>query len=252
MTGHRRPRRTRPLAAALVALVLPVLCLVPATPAQAGGDAAPVYRYWGYFLVEGGEYVVADTGPGDVVPEDGAVEAWRYAAPADFNAPSQPRADLASYDVETVCAGEEAAAGEKRVALLIDYGVEADAEGQDVPEPRAACAVVPEDATSLQALSAVADARTEDALLCAIDGYPAQGCGDQVDAATPADAGTVEFALPEAAAAEQGTDGTVDPADADTQDLEDGESSDTVLYAVVAVVVIALVVGGVVTARRRR
>lgn len=242
MTGQSR--RLPALAALLALAAAPVLAL--AAPAQADGEAAPVYRYWGYFLVEDGTYTAAQTGPADVVPEDGDVEAWRYAAPADFENPSLPRADAADYDVETVCAGQEAADGEKRVVLLLDYGVEADADGQDVPEPRAACAVVPEDANSLQTLGAVAETRTQDALLCAIDGYPASGCGDPVETATPADAGTVEFALPAEAA------GDADPADADTQDLEAGDPDDTLLYAGIAVVVIALIVGGVVTARSRR
>ena len=76
----------------------------------------------------------------------------------------------------------------------------------------AECAVVPADANGSQVLESVVDVRQADGMTCALDGYPAQGCGEQVkNAEVSADEKPVSFALPasadtEPAAAE--TDGT--------------------------------------------
>ena len=78
---------------------------------------------------------------------------------------------------DAVCVDTPAVDGQKRVAVIIDFGVEADAEGQEIPAPKAACAQVPTEANGLQVLEAVAEIRTENhggPLLCAIDGYPGE------------------------------------------------------------------------------
>lgn len=238
---------TRALAATGAGAVL-ALTGAAGAPAQAG-EAAQVYRYWGYFHVEGGEYVTSEVGLAEFVPEDGAVEALRYAAPADFTAPTLPRADLEEVTFDAVCAEETADEGEKRVAVVLDYGVEADSEGAQVPEPSAACAVVPEQANALQTVSAVAETRTDDAgLLCGIGGYPASGCGGTVDSATPPEEGTVEFAI---AGLDQGDAPDTDdlPGDQSVESAEEGV--DTWVYALLGVAAIALVVTGVVVSARR-
>ncbi|NYG55653.1 SCO2322 family protein [Nocardioides perillae] len=251
----RTPRTARPLRRVTAAVATAaVAALVAVTgslaPAQADGEAQ-IYRYWGYFHVEGGEYVTSEVGLADFVPEDGAVEALRYAAPADFTAPNLPRADLETVTFDAVCAEETAAEGEKRVAVVLDYGVEADSEGAVVPEPSAACAVVPESANALQAVSAVAETRTDDGgLLCAVGGYPASGCGGVVDTATPADGEeTVDFAI---AGLDQGDALPTEEFPGD-QSLESADEapSDAWLYLLLPAVVLTLVIGGIVLARRR-
>ena len=246
MTAHPVPR---PLLAALLALLAPLIAVLagPAQPAQ----ATEIYRYWAYFHVVDGEYVASLKGVGEFVPKDGAIEAYRYAAPADFENPNLPRADLAEVTFDALCGQDEAGAGEKRVGVIVDYGVEEDSEGAEVPAPEAACAVVPQDATALQVLDEVLQTRAESGLLCAISGYPASGCSAVVDAATPPDEGPVDVAVAGAEPADgpaEEEDGaaTADPASADG---EVGVSAGLLLG--VGLLVLLLLGGGVFLARRR-
>lgn len=241
-------RLTARLLAGLVAGVIALLAPAAAVPAHAGGEGGDVFRYWAYFHVEDGEYVASEEGVGAYVPEDGATEAYRYAAPADYNNPNVPRADLSELDFERVCGDTEAGADEKRVAVLLDFGVEADSQGAEVPEPMAACAAVPQDATALQTVQDVAEVRTESSSfgpqLCAVEGYPASGCSAPAESGTPADDGTVEFAI----AGEES-----ESADGSTEAGADGDDggSNTVLYVVLALVALGLLGGGTFLARRR-
>jgi len=210
--------------------------------------AADYYRYWIYFQVADGKYVVSQKGAGGTTPVDGSVEAYRYAAPADFNKPNLPRADLTAVTFDSVCGGTEAADGQKRVAVIIDFGVEADAEGQAVPDPKAACAQVPVKATGLQVLDAVSDVRSKTTSmgpsLCGIDGYPAKHCADVVTkTATPADDGNVSIQVATSA----------DDTDAAKKD-DAGKKDDSTfgLYAGIGVLVLALLAAGAYVARRGR
>lgn len=245
-----RPAARRTAAARLGATVAAgALAAVGAVSAPAHADGAQIYRYWAYFHAEGGEYVTSDVGLAQFVPEDGAVEALRYAAPADFSAPNLPRADLDEVTFDAVCAEEQADAGEKRVAVIVDFGVEADSEGLPVPEPTAACAVVPEKANALQAVQAVAQVRTDGSgLLCAVDGYPPSGCGAPVGSATPPDEGTVDFTI---AGLDQGdAPDTEDyPGDQSVESAEEGVA--IWVYPLVGALLLALVIGGVVLSARR-
>lgn len=214
---------------------------------SSSAQAADVYRYWAYFAVEDGEFVAQETGPAGATPADGATEAYRFAAPADFENPNLPRADLEELTFETVCADEEAAGGEKRVAVLIDYGVEEDADGAEVPEPEALCAVVPEDANGLQTLEAVApELRTQKSsfgpLLCGISGYPATGCADEtVPEGTPADGEPVEFTT-----ADDSSEGSDTSAASSSE--EDGNNA--LLLGGIAAVVVLIVAAGLLLRRR--
>ena len=168
-------------------------------------------------------------------PEDGAVEGWRYGT-STVSAGIFPRADLAEVSFDSVCEGAEAADGEKRVAVLVDFGTEEDADGAEVPDAFAECAVVPADANGSQVLESVVDVRAEGGMTCALDGYPAQGCGEQVkNAEVSADQETVSFTLPASADAE--------PAAADrAADDESGFPWTLVAVLVVAAVLAALAV----------
>jgi MYXO-CTERM domain-containing protein len=166
------------LTAAAAVLAAAVLGLIAAaSPAQAAG-----YRYWSYWLRDGGgAWTYARTGPAMHVPGDGDVEGWRFAVSKDAaDKAAQPRG---AADFAAICAGTPAQAGKKRIALVIDAGTAADAPGGETPPgPRTACARVPKNASSADALAAVARPLRYDSagILCAIGGYPAAGCGEQV------------------------------------------------------------------------
>ncbi|GGY61864.1 hypothetical protein GCM10010300_00930 [Streptomyces olivaceoviridis] len=165
-------RRTLP------ALVAALLLLGSAGPAGATG-----YRYWSFWERTGGHWTYATQGPAFVRPDDGAVQGFRFAVSADSADASRPRG---TADFDTICAGTPAGPGTKRVALVLDFGTRSDApSGETPPARRTACARVPSDATTADALAAVAKPLRYDAnaLLCAVAGYPQEGCGEQVSAA---------------------------------------------------------------------
>ena len=68
------------------------------------------------------------SGPAEAAPADGAVEGWRYAV-----AGAEPRFPRADGDFELICGSTDADAGEKRVAVVIDYGTDADSEDGSNP-----------------------------------------------------------------------------------------------------------------------
>ena len=216
--------RTRRTVGALLAVLASVFLVALSAGSASAEDG---YRYWNYSHLEGDTFAFAETGPGDTNPEDGSVEGWRFGT-STVSQGVFPRADLAEVGFDAVCADTEAADGEKRVAVLVDYGTEADAAGAEVPEPRGECAVVPADATGQQVLESVVEVRTAKNMICALDGYPAQGCGEPVgDAEVSADEQPVAFTLP----------ASVDDTEA-AAETEDDEAANWLLYGVLAVVVV--------------
>ncbi|MFE9630665.1 SCO2322 family protein [Streptomyces sp. NPDC006463] len=167
-------RRRSPGALALTLGI--VLAVLAASPALASS-----YRYWSFWDGTGGRWAYASTGPSTARPADGSVQGFRFAVSKDAAAEAaQPRA---AADFTAICAATPAAEGRKRVALVIDFGVPADAPAGDAPpqpEPRTACAQVAPEATAAEALAAVAKPLRYNsaALLCAVSGYPGQGCGE--------------------------------------------------------------------------
>jgi hypothetical protein len=170
--------RARTLRAAVVLILLTLAGGALAAPAQ-----ATAYRYWGYFHLTKGAWAFAQTGPAQAVPAGGSVEGWRFAV-ADQSSVRTPRATLT---FQALCAGLKPKAGTKRVGLVIDFGRPADsADGAEPPAARATCVAVPTAATGSDVLVAAgATLRLDKGLTCAIDGWPATGCGDSV-AAVPA------------------------------------------------------------------
>ncbi|MEV0445062.1 SCO2322 family protein [Streptomyces spectabilis] len=167
--GHGRRRAVAVLFAALLALCA-------AAPAHAAD-----YRYWSFWQRgEGGAWVYATQGPSIARPDDGDVDGFRFAVAADAKTAKKPRG---TADFDTICADTKAAAGKKRIAVVIDFGTAADAPGRKTPpKPRTACARIDDGGSSADALAAVAKPLRYDnnALLCAISGYPKTGCGEQV------------------------------------------------------------------------
>ncbi|MER6167015.1 SCO2322 family protein [Streptomyces violaceorubidus] len=146
----------------------------------AGQAQAAGYRYWSYWDRDGGAWVYATQGPSLVRPSDGDVQGFRFAVSEDSGDAARPRG---TADFASICAKTPAEDGSKRVALVLDFGTASDApSGETPPAPRTACAQVSPDATTADALAAVAGPLRYDtnALLCAIAGYPKSGCGEQV------------------------------------------------------------------------
>lgn len=148
--------------------------------AGAGQAEAAGYRYWSFWERDGEQWVYATQGPSLARPSDGDVQGFRFAVSEDSASATRPRG---TADFATICARTPAKDGRKRVALVIDFGTPADAPGGETPPAaRTACARVSPDATTAEALAAVAKPLRYDtnALLCAISGYPEKGCGEQV------------------------------------------------------------------------
>ncbi|OKK08143.1 hypothetical protein AMK26_03715 [Streptomyces sp. CB03234] len=148
-----------------------------AGPAQAAG-----YRYWSFWESSGGGWTYATQGPGTARPADGDVTGFRFAvSPDSQNAPRPRRAP----DFAAICGATPAEDGTKRIGLVIDFGTPADAseyEPKPPPALRTACARVRTDATTADALAAVAEPLryNNQGLLCAIADYPRTGCGELV------------------------------------------------------------------------
>lgn len=163
------------------AAVLFLAALLPLL-AGAGQAGAAGYRYWSFWEQDGTAWTYANQGPSLARPADGDVHGFRFSVSENSADAAKPRG---TADFDTICAKTPAADGRKRVALVIDFGTPADApSGETPPAGRTACAQVPEDATTAEALASVAEPLRYDtnALLCAIAGYPEKGCGEQVSA----------------------------------------------------------------------
>ncbi|MFJ2947173.1 SCO2322 family protein [Streptomyces sp. NPDC087226] len=161
------------------ATVLFLAALLPLL-AGAGQAGATGYRYWSFWEQDGSAWTYATQGPSLARPADGDVHGFRFSVSEDSSDAAKPRG---TADFATICAKTPPADGGKRVALVIDFGTPQDAPSGETPPPsRTACAQVPKDATTADALAAVAKPLRYDtnALLCAIAGYPERGCGDQV------------------------------------------------------------------------
>ncbi|MFJ4436222.1 SCO2322 family protein [Streptomyces sp. NPDC088923] len=164
-----------------VLLLLTALACVLGLAAPA--SAASAYRYWSFWeRTDAGAWQYATRGPALARPGDGDVAGFRFAVSEDADDATRPRE---TADFAAICAGTKARAGRKRVGLVIDFGTAADAPSGERPPPaRTACARVPEDASTADALAAVAKPLRYDAsaLLCGIADYPRHGCGEQVAA----------------------------------------------------------------------
>ncbi|WP_226967279.1 SCO2322 family protein [Streptomyces phaeolivaceus] len=212
---------------------------------QAQAQAA-AYRYWSFWERDGSAWAYATQGPSTARPSDGEVQGFRFAVSRDSGDAVRPRG---AADFATICGGTGARGGEKRVALVIDFGTAADAPaGETPPAARTACARVADDATTAEALAAVAGPLRYDtsAMLCAIAGYPRAGCGEAVG--TDADATATATA-----GADADADADADAASSSAADSSGGEGAGPAvgLFAGVGVVAV-LGAAAVWQARRRR
>lgn len=238
--GPRTPAVRR--AAVVTGLAVAGLCGT-ALPAQ----AADAYRYWGYSHLAEGKWSVATTGPAQYTPKDGAVEGWRYALVAG----TQPRLPRDVVTFEDVCGSTAAEAGKKRVGVVVDPGrtVDAAQASTQVPQPSAECVVVDPQATGQQVLAAAGAVREQKGLVCAIETYPATGCGDSVAAAkVSAEAKAADQPVEiEAASQESGESASTTGSDTDS-----GSSNTGQVIAGVGVVAALAALGALLLRQRRR
>jgi hypothetical protein len=236
------PRSRRALRATTALLVTTLGALLLGVGLAAPAAAEEGYEYWNYFHEKNGSWTFSQKGVAQYTPADGSVEGFRYGT-STASQGLEPRADLSEVHFDSVCEGVEAGNGEKRVALVIDFGTP---QGHGTPpEPRAECAVVAEDASTQQALDTVGDLRVEDGLTCGIGGYPPQGCGVPVeDAEVPSDEQPVAFTLP--------SDDTADSAASDAAAESSGSGAPLGLLVAAGALVVVLAVGGLLLARRNR
>ncbi|MGW8984987.1 SCO2322 family protein [Streptomyces parvus] len=233
MSPVRAAARLRaPLVSLLAALVAASAVLLGAGSAQAAG-----YRYWSFWEGNGKNWEYATQGPSLLRPDDGTVQGFRFAVSEDSGDADQPRR---APDFGAICADTPAEDGKKRVALVIDSGTTTDApDGEKPPALRTACAQVAPDASSAEALAAVAKPLRYDdsAMICAISGYPKTGCGEQVSG----DSGSAKPSEPAK---------TTD--DQDKGEESDGGGGPSVGLLVGIGAVLLLGIAAVVQARRRR
>lgn len=170
-------------AGVLLAIAIAVVIGAPAARAETA------YRYWSYWQASDGDWSFATLGPASAMPPDGAVEGWRFAITTEqAGAKDAPRMQAAGAFAD-ICGATDPTPGRKRIALVLDFGHPADAPAGEVPPAQVTrCVIAEPDASGYQVLSAAAEVRTDEGLVCGIAGYPRAGCADVVDAADAAGA----------------------------------------------------------------
>lgn len=173
--------------ATVAALAAAVVVVVPSAVVPAVSHAA-AYRYWSYWLGIDAGWSFANVGPAFRVPADGTLDGWRFSV----SGVEGNRAPSFAADFEAVCGDTAAQDGRKRVAVVVDPGLAADApDGEPVPGAWAMCVVAEPRATGYDVLRAAATVRAERGLICGIGGYPARGCADVVADPAPTPQPTV-------------------------------------------------------------
>jgi len=163
---------------AATAVLLAVAAVVGFQLAHPSPADATSYRFWTYWTGGDGGWTFATVGASRV-PADGSVEGWRFAISAASSSASPPRT---SRSFDSICGSMSAAAGSKRVALVVDYGTTTDAPPGDAPPDGVVthCALVATSANGYAVLDEFTSLRVEGGLVCGIGGYPARGCGEVV------------------------------------------------------------------------
>lgn len=252
--GHRSGRKWRFISG----LLATAFCFA----IFSGTAHADAYRFWGFWQYKEGAWTFASKGPAQITPADGSIEGWRYAISGDATGQRVPRAD-ATFD--QLCGSTPAVAGKKRVGVVIDPGAANEAPNGVTPPPaRGACAVVDPKATSAQVLGQVGGVREEKGLICAIDSFPASGCGDPVKDAdvpqvpSPEPSIQLQLAQPAPATTSPTSDAaasaspTASADEATNGDSSSGQGGGFPVWPVVVVVIIVLLAAGAFWQVRRR
>lgn len=229
----RAGRQPRVIAAGVAFTVAGALAL-PATA------HAAAYRYWTYWSGAAGTWSFATMGPAQSLPPDGSVEGWRFAVTSESGSPEDaPRVEPS---FRAICDGTPAVAGNKRIALVVDFGLADDAPAGEVPgAPVTTCVSIATDATGYQVLRSALEVRVGDnGLVCDIDGYPRSECAAIVENEAPDEDA-------EAVVSDVVTDAGADPDAPSAADAADSPVPVIVGIAITGALAIAAVV-----VRRRR
>jgi hypothetical protein len=233
------PRPVATLALAL-AMALGVLAIAAGSPAQAAA-----YRYWTYWQADGASWAFATQGPATTVPDDGAVDGWRFAVTTQSGSVSD--APRTTPDFEAICGSTPAGADAKRVALIVDFGPAAIApDGQAPPADIQSCAVVPVDASSFDVLQSVTTVRTDGGLICSLGDYPVGECAPILT-----DDEVADLESSAASVAPAATDAEVDAGAVTASQREPTDPGSPVATIAVASLLIVGAAVGVVLGRRR-
>ena len=116
-------------------------------------------------------------GPATTVPKDGSVEGWNYTFSAEGVV--DPTSPSVAPNFEQLCGATQAAADEKRVGFVIEFGDPVIyPEGDSAPSASSGCVSVPTAATGLDILNKAAEVRAGDGgFICGLNGFPSKDCG---------------------------------------------------------------------------
>lgn len=151
-------RRTT-IASGVIALI--TLFILPAQ--------AATYQYWSYFHSGDAAWTMSMEGASRI-PADGTVEGWRFVETSGDALAPEPRV---APDFTALCAGVEAPAGQKRVALVVDYGTVSAADQRDT---LSTCVTVEESADGFAVLQAATTILATDGMVSCIQGVPSATC----------------------------------------------------------------------------
>jgi len=195
VTRGRRTTTVAQHATTVVAGVLVAVGLVLAAVLSAAPAEASTYRYWTYWWGSGSGktaqgWTFAQVGPAGHRVNDTWVLGWRYETSTTTTASERPRQ---SPDFAALCPSLAAVAGQDRVAVVVDYGTATDAPpGQSPPSTstvRVECLTLsasPQHQTGAQALAAAGvTVRSENGLICGLDGYPVDECAPVIPDPVP-------------------------------------------------------------------
>lgn len=191
MTVARRGTATARAVAVLGVLGSTLLALLVAAVVTAPAAEAASYRYWTYWWGQPGatSWTFAQLGPASDRPKDGAVIGWRFAVTTESGGKKSPRAALpfASLCPQLTSAPD----GQKRVAVVVDYGSTSDAPPGERPPGggtvRVECVTAASNANAVTVLTTAGVSLRVGAngLVCGIDGYPRSECAAIVADPTP-------------------------------------------------------------------
>ncbi len=146
-------------------------------------QAATAYRYWTYWQVSNSQWSFAQAGPASTTPANGSVEGWRFGISSSRADQTMTPQFTSSTAFKEICTNETAPAGMKRVALVVDSGLEQHAPRGESPGGLVTqCVQIQENANGYDVLRQSQSVRTDNGLICAISGYPRQECAEIVEA----------------------------------------------------------------------
>lgn len=191
MTSARRRTATARAVAVLGVLGATLVALLASALLAAPAAEAASYRYWTYWWGQPGatSWTFAQLGPASDRPKDAAVIGWRYAVTTESGGRTAPRSSL---PFATLCPSLTSTPdGQKRVAVVVDYGAPADAPPGERPPGggtvRVECVTVAANANAVTVLTTAGVSLRVggNGLVCGIDGYPRRECAAIVADPTP-------------------------------------------------------------------